>query len=86
MRYFSTNERSTAVSFKKVLFKGLAPDGGLYLPESIPEFDIAFYRSEMTYCELASEMIQPFVSENLTSAELMKISEAAFNFNIPLVS
>ena len=86
VRYFSTNQQSTAVGFREALFNGLPPDRGLYLPESIPEFDSAFFGSEMTYCELASEMIQPFVSEDLTSAELIKISEAAFNFSIPLIS
>ena len=85
MRYFSTNQQSTAVGFREALFHGLAPDRGLYLPESIPEFDRAFYQREMTYCELAAEMIQPFVSENISSAKLMEICNAAFTFDIPLV-
>ena len=85
MRYFSTNQQSRAVGFKEALFNGLAPDRGLYIPESIPEFDPAFFGSEMTYCELAAEMIQPFVSENISSAELMDICNAAFTFDIPLV-
>ena len=85
MRYFSTNQQSTAVGFREALFHGLAPDRGLYLPESIPEFDRAFYQREMTYSELAAEMIQPFVSEDISSAELMEICNAAFTFDIPLV-
>ena len=85
MQYFSTNQQSTAVGFREALFNGLAPDRGLYIPESIPEFDPAFFGSEMTYCELAAEMIQPFVSENISSAELMDICNAAFTFDIPLV-
>ena len=67
MQYFSTNQQSTAVGFREALFNGLAPDRGLYIPESIPEFDHAFYQKEMTYCELAAEMIHPFVSENISS-------------------
>ena len=85
MQYFSTNQQSTAVGFREALFNGLAPDRGLYIPESIPEFDAAFFGSEMTYCELAAEMIQPFVSENISFAELMDLCNAAFTFDIPLV-
>ena len=85
MRYFSTNQHSSAVGFREALFHGLAPDRGLYLPESIPEFDRSFYQREMTYSELAAEMIQPFVSKNISSAELMEICNAAFTFDIPLV-
>ena len=85
MRYFSTNQQSSAVGFREALFHGLAPDRGLYLPESIPEFERAFYQREMTYSELAAEMIQPFVSKNISSAELMEICNAAFTFDIPLV-
>ncbi|GIS73317.1 MAG: hypothetical protein CM1200mP10_28940 [Candidatus Neomarinimicrobiota bacterium] len=85
MRYLSTNQQSIAVGFREALFHGLAPDRGLYFPESIPEFDHAFYQKEMTYCELAAEMIHPFVSENISSAELMDICNAAFTFDIPVV-
>ena len=86
MRYFSTNKRSAGVGFKEALFHGLAPDKGLYFPESIPEFDLAFFRSEMTYCELASTLILPFVSEDISSTDLIKITESAFTFEIPLIS
>ena len=85
MRYFSTNRQSPAVGFREALFQGLAPDRGLYLPESFPEFDRTFYQKEMTYIELASEMIQPFVSENISSGRLIDICKATFTFDIPLV-
>jgi threonine synthase len=85
MRYFSTNRQSTAVGFREALFQGLAPDRGLYLPESFPEFNRTFYQKKMTYIELASEMIQPFVSENISSGRLLDICKAAFTFDIPLV-
>lgn len=86
MRYFSTNGMSAAVGFQEALFRGLAPDGGLYLPESIPAFDHDFLQSKMTYCELASAIILPFVSEDISSTELIKITESAFTFDVPLIS
>ena len=85
MQYFSTKERSAAVSFKEALFKGLAPDGGLYLPESIPEFDLDFFNSGLSYPELACEMIDPYVSGDISTAELAKITKSAFTFDIPLI-
>ncbi|HJM95479.1 MAG TPA: hypothetical protein QF698_05350, partial [Candidatus Marinimicrobia bacterium] len=36
MRFYSTGGDSSFVGFKEALFRGLAPDGGLYMPESIP--------------------------------------------------
>ena len=85
MRYYSTNQQSTAVGFREALFHSLAPDRGLYLPESIPEFDRGFYQREMSYSELATEMIHPFVSENISYSKLMEICKTAFTFDIPLV-
>jgi len=74
-----------AVSFKEALFKGLAPDGGLYLPESIPEFDLDFFNSGLSYPELACEMIDPYVSGDISTADLAKITKSAFTFDIPLI-
>ena len=43
MRYYSTNLKSDIVSFEDALFQGLAPDGGLYMPEYIPKFNDGFF-------------------------------------------
>ena len=85
MQYFSTKNKCAAVSFKKALFKGLAPDGGLYLPESIPEFDLEFFKSGLSYPELACKMIDPYVSGDISTADLEQITKSAFTFDIPLI-
>ena len=36
--YYSTNLKSPKVTFKEAMLKGLAPDGGLYMPDNIPAF------------------------------------------------
>lgn len=74
------------MGFKEALFNGLAPDGGLYLPEFIPEFGADFFKADMSYPELASAMIQPFVSDDISDTMLMSITESAFNFDISLIS
>jgi threonine synthase len=40
MRYKSTRGESHEVTFSEVLLGGLAPDGGLYMPEAFPQFSI----------------------------------------------
>ena len=36
IKYYSTNRKSPEVSLEEALLKGLAPDGGLYMPDSFP--------------------------------------------------
>ena len=85
MKYYSTNLNSDKVSFETALFKGLAPDGGLYMPEIIPNFNMEFFNSEWKYSQLATELIFPFVEGEINQSSLEKICESAFNFKIPLV-
>ena len=40
MKYVSTRDRSTSFSFYDALFHGLAPDGGLFIPEHFPRIDL----------------------------------------------
>ncbi len=44
MKFYSTKKKAPDVDFKTALFNGLAPDGGLYMPRSIPKFA----RNELT--------------------------------------
>ena len=69
MRYVSTRGKSPEVSFKEVLLRGLAPDGGLYLPTSWPQFNVKELRKVLgdnfSYQALASEIIYPFTKDSL---------------------
>mgnify|MGYP001445354242 FL=1 len=80
MRFYSTNNKAISVGFKEALFHGLAPDGGLYMPATIPQLGIDFFKSDFSYPELAVGMIYPFTEGDLTHAELTDICELAFNF------
>lgn len=65
MQYFSTRGQSPAQSFSEILLGGLAPDGGLYLPESYPQFtadDLTRMRG-MNYRELAFEVLSRFATD-----------------------
>lgn len=65
MKYISTRGQSPAQSFSEILLGGLAPDGGLYLPETYPQFsadDLARMRG-MNYRELAFEVLSRFITD-----------------------
>ena len=54
MRYVSTRDRSAAATLSEAISRGLAPDGGLYVPESFPEVDLEAVAGAATIPELAA--------------------------------
>ena len=62
MRYISTRGEAAARDFEGVLLAGLAEDGGLFVPETWPEFSPAEWRAlrGLPYPELAAKLIAPF--------------------------
>lgn len=83
MRYVSTRGKSPEVSFKEVLLRGLAPDGGLYLPTSWPQFNVKELRKVLgdnfSYQALASEIIYPFTKDSLDKDELSELIHRAYD-------
>lgn len=84
MNYYSTNKQSEPVGFEDALFQGLAPDGGLYLPERIPSLWNKVKSSTLSYTELAFEILHPFVSKEISNPVLANICEKAFSFEVPI--
>jgi len=74
MKYISTRGNAPAQSFCEILLGGLAPDGGLYLPETYPHFsdtDLAAMRG-MSYPELAFSVLSRF-ADDIPAADLRDI-------------
>ncbi|MGD8427761.1 MAG: threonine synthase [Balneolaceae bacterium] len=86
MEFISTNGKSKPVSFAKAALKGLAPDGGLFVPEYWPKLADPFLNSlqAKTLPEIGYEISRLFVDE-LDSVVLRDIVEDAINFKVPLV-
>ena len=86
MRYYSTRNKNKAVGFAAAALEGLAPDGGLYIPEEVPEFPQAVKSSlgKMAYTEVALETIRPWVKEDISSSVLEEIVNSAYPFTAPL--
>jgi threonine synthase len=84
--FYSTNLKASKVDFKDALLKGLAPDGGLYMPERIPQIskeEIASY-SKMPYHEIAFHLLSKFLSDIIPDVELARMTQEAYNFEVPL--
>ncbi len=72
MRYVSTRGRAPVLNFEQAMMTGLARDGGLYLPETIPTLSpdqIAAFEG-LPYEEVALRVIAPFVGDSFTPDEL----------------
>ena len=75
MRYLSTraasSDKAERKRFCEILLEGLAPDGGLYLPESYPQVDDATltqWRS-LSYADLAFEILSLYI-DDIPAADL----------------
>ncbi len=89
MQYVSTRGLAPALTFEKVLFTGLASDGGLYVPEQWPVFgkEELLSMTRLTYQELAVRVMLPFVGTALTENELTDLVEAGcLSFRHPAVA
>ena len=75
MKYISTRGNAPKLAFDDVLLTGLARDGGLYLPESWPQFSAADLAEmkDLSYVELAVKVMLPFVEEVVSRDELTQI-------------
>ena len=85
MKYISTRGHAsdTPRSFSSILLEGLAPDGGLYLPQSYPTLsndDLQAMRG-MSYADLAYAVISLFV-DDIAPAELKKIIDATYTAEV----
>ncbi|MDU8910350.1 threonine synthase [Aestuariicoccus sp. MJ-SS9] len=92
MRYISTRGQAPALTFEEAMLSGLARDGGLYVPETIPQMSDADIRAlhGLPYEEVAFRVMRPFVGDGFTDevfADLIAKAYAGFGHNAraPLV-
>lgn len=88
MNYYSLNKKAPNTSFKNAVVKGLAPDKGLYFPESITPLSKEFFANieQLTNAEIAYETIKQFVLPEIPEIELRKIVEDTLSFEFPIVA
>jgi len=83
MKYRSTRGAMAPLAFSDILLEGLAPDGGLALPESLPTINAATLESwrGLSYADLASEILSLFI-DDIPKADLSKLTHAAYNADV----
>lgn len=87
MKYYSTNHQTPDVTLQEAVVKGLAADKGLFMPERINTLPTSFFEqmSQMSLQEVAYQVAQVFLGEDIPADKLKQIVYDTMNFNIPLV-
>ena len=89
MRYYSTrdNERKYPFSLKDAAFAGLAPDGGLFIPESVPQVDMAevVRLADLSYADMATYLAQT-IFDDIPAEDMEHLVKDAYDFPIKLNS
>jgi len=80
MHYVSTRGQAPALTFDQAMMTGLARDGGLYVPEHVPQLSAAEIAAMagLPYEDVALRVIRPFLGEAFTSGELVPLIAAAY--------
>ena len=88
MNYFSLNQSSPIASFKQAVVNGIAPDRGLYYPESITPIsqDFIDHISEYSNEEVAFEVIKQFIGDEIPTEKLKEIIKKTISFDFPVVT
>lgn len=81
MKYISTRGLAPALDFESVVLAGLASDGGLYVPETIPHFSMPEIAamSALSYRELALRVMLPFMGDALSESEARSIINESYD-------
>ena len=89
MQYVSTRGAAPTLGFADALLAGLARDGGLYVPLSVPHLTPAAIRAlrGVPYPEVAARIMAPFVDDDFGSDEIGSLSKAAYaGFDHPAIA
>lgn len=87
MRLITTNDPTANLSLRDAVFKGLADDGGLYLPNEIQQLSSSFYDNlrSLSFPEIAFQVAQHLLQGEISEKDLRQIVEKSMNFPVPLV-
>jgi threonine synthase len=86
MILFNTANRNQKSSFKNAIFQGLADQNGLFMPEELPQLPVRFFEDlpHMTFQEMAFQVLNPLIGDEIPEKELRFICNEAFNFPVPI--
>ena len=85
-QFFSTRGGGTPASFEDALLSGLAPDGGLFVPASVPQIPQAHWQSAEVFPAMAARVLSAWLEDEIAPAALDALTADALSFPVPLVS
>ncbi len=87
MKYYSTNNKNLKISLREAVIQGLAPDNGLYMPESIPTLSTSFFESlpQLSFQEIGFQVAKNLIGDDIPAIELRRIVDHTIQFDAPLV-
>jgi threonine synthase len=83
LRYISTRGGSPAAGLSEAIAAGLAPDGGLYVPQTMPRLDVADFNPHGTLADTATTLLAPFFAGDPLAEALPAICAEALDFPVP---
>ena len=86
MHYISTRKADHAVTLGEAIARGLAPDGGLYVPQEFPHFTARQFENDFELPQLGMRLLAPFAAGDPLADELPAICNEAFDFPAPLAT
>jgi threonine synthase len=85
MRYVSTRDGVHSAGLGMAIARGLAPDGGLYVPEALPRVVSSDLGDPADMPALAEQLLRPFAAGDSMAGRLVEIARDAFDFPAPVV-
>lgn len=87
MKYYSTNGQAPDVTLQEAVVKGLAPDKGLFMPETIKLLPTSFFENigSLSFQEIAYTVADAFFGDDIEKDTLKEIVYDTLNFDTPIV-
>ncbi|MEM1093642.1 MAG: threonine synthase [Bacteroidota bacterium] len=86
LSYHSTRSDAEPLSFADALIRGLAPDGGLYIPDAVPNLGATGWETASDFTTLAKRVLRAWLADEVPANVLDEIVADALDFPVPLVS
>ncbi len=84
MLFVSTRGPELVATLSEAIRQGIAPDGGLYVPQRFPEFRPSDFDGAHTLADIAERLLAPFFAGDQLARKLTEIVNDAFNFPAPV--
>ncbi len=86
MRFISTRGVAPSADLGSALLAGLAPDGGLYVPEQLPRLQASDFDGCSSLPDIATRLLKPFFEDSELESQLATICAGALDFPVPLTA